>query len=337
MQTLISYSQELREKKTAARIFWLVVFLFAGFLYFFFQGYYPNIEFRLANIGSGILSGEERGVTIRSFGIVNVKASPPDSLLTLNSSSYGNNEKRMIDYGEYTMTISRDNYLSGAIHFSINKEKPFYIDTLTLIPKPGYVPYPRKIENIAKIDTDSWTAQSASGMILFENGFATGTLISRGNMTHIGEGRFLSGNMIVSYDLSTQTWVNEENKAWESFLKRCGTVIVENKILFCPKTQEGISSEENIFTGILNIRNDYIKTTAGIITYGNGGPKKIISFSGVTVKDDTQFILVENHWYLVQMGLLVSVTGEKKRIITPLESIQHIEWVNNNLLIFGKK
>lgn len=65
---LESYYEEIARKKRAARIFWLVVFIFAGFLFFFFQGYYPDIQFRLSSVGSGTFSGEgNQRVTIRSF------------------------------------------------------------------------------------------------------------------------------------------------------------------------------------------------------------------------------------------------------------------------------
>ncbi len=39
-----SYQTEVARKQRAARIFWLIVFMFSGFLYFFFQGYYPDIR-----------------------------------------------------------------------------------------------------------------------------------------------------------------------------------------------------------------------------------------------------------------------------------------------------
>jgi hypothetical protein len=41
---LESYQAEVIRKRKSARIFWFVVFCFATFLYFFFQGYYPDIR-----------------------------------------------------------------------------------------------------------------------------------------------------------------------------------------------------------------------------------------------------------------------------------------------------
>lgn len=47
---LQSYDQEIREKRRAARIFWYIVCIFAIFLFFFFQGYYPSIRIGLETI-----------------------------------------------------------------------------------------------------------------------------------------------------------------------------------------------------------------------------------------------------------------------------------------------
>ncbi len=155
------------------------------------------------------MSGEERGVSIRSFGIVNVTSLPLSNTLTLNGLLYGNDEKKMVDYGDYTLDITNENYLTNSIAFSINKEKPYYIDSITLVPRPQYSLYSGSLEQISKIDTNAWTARSESGILLFEKDFSTGILIASGSTYPIGEGRFLSGKTIVSYDLMTRRWIKE--------------------------------------------------------------------------------------------------------------------------------
>ncbi len=82
---LTSYADEIREKRRAARVFWGIVFLFAGFLYFFFQGYYPSIDFRVKELfssGGLTASGMKRDL-IRSFGIINISAKPTDAEILL--------------------------------------------------------------------------------------------------------------------------------------------------------------------------------------------------------------------------------------------------------------
>ena len=43
---------------------------------------------------------------IRSFGIVNVSVSPDNATILLSSGSYSNDEKRMTNYGTYTLFMN---------------------------------------------------------------------------------------------------------------------------------------------------------------------------------------------------------------------------------------
>ncbi len=105
-----SYQLEVLRKRRAARIFWLIVFICALFLYFFFQGYYPDVRVGLRRI---FMENTDTNFTgsqdiMRSFGIINVRTTQIDANIVLEGGYYGNNEKRMSDYGKYTMSISKD-------------------------------------------------------------------------------------------------------------------------------------------------------------------------------------------------------------------------------------
>ena len=104
--------------------------------------------------------------------------------------------------------------------------------------------------------------------------------------------------------------------------------------LSCPSTNEIISKDGKIFTGVTDMKKLYFQTPYGIIPHENGLPKKLLSLSGITISPESEFVPIENQWYFSRSGSLFSINGEKKRIITPLEKIQHIEWSGNNLLIF---
>jgi hypothetical protein len=103
-----TYHTEVTKKRRNARWFWVIVFLFATFLYFFFQGYYPDVRLGLKRIflenHTGTASGSFEDL-IRSFGLINVKTLPTTATITIGSGTYGNNEKRMTSYGDYTMQI----------------------------------------------------------------------------------------------------------------------------------------------------------------------------------------------------------------------------------------
>ena len=106
-----TYQQEIIRKKRAARLFWFIVFLFAWFLYFFFQGYYPSINLSLRSLTStGELLNEPRDI-IRSFWIINVSVDPKDSTILLSGGWYANDEKRMTNYGTYSLLITHEEYI----------------------------------------------------------------------------------------------------------------------------------------------------------------------------------------------------------------------------------
>lgn len=108
---LQSYYEEIQRKRNAARFFWLIVFLFAGSLYFFFQGYYPAIHLEKIFSASGG-SITESGSLIRSFGIVNINIKNPDTTILLNDLPYSNREKKMVNYGNYRISITKPGYIS---------------------------------------------------------------------------------------------------------------------------------------------------------------------------------------------------------------------------------
>jgi cbb3-type cytochrome oxidase subunit 1 len=82
---LESYEHEVIRKKRAAKVFWLLVFSFAIFLYFFFQGYYPSFDFSLRSyFSSGELQEIDREDLVKSFGVVNIRVEPRDARIQLS-------------------------------------------------------------------------------------------------------------------------------------------------------------------------------------------------------------------------------------------------------------
>lgn len=103
-----SYYDEIQQKKRASRIFWILVFSFAIFLYYFFQGYYPSLDISLKQIftGSG-MTRLERDEFIESFGIVNIRVEPQDARIQINREDIGYDEKKMVPYDEYLLSIGK--------------------------------------------------------------------------------------------------------------------------------------------------------------------------------------------------------------------------------------
>lgn len=146
---LESYQQEVLRKRQSARIFWLIVLVCSLFLYFFFQGYYPDVRVGMRRIFMEPGNSNFTGSTdiMRSFGIINVRSTQLDATITLGSGSYANNEKRMSDYGNYIMDIQKSGYIPNHLEFTIDREKPYFIEKVSLFPRPEY----KKINGITEI------------------------------------------------------------------------------------------------------------------------------------------------------------------------------------------
>jgi hypothetical protein len=161
-----SYQHEISEKRRGARLFWCIVFIASMFLYFFFQGYYPDVRLGLKRILSESGTTTHSGVSdlIRSFGIINIAIIPTDATITLGSGAYSTNEKRMSDYGSYHMDIARSGYLPNQIDFVIDRDKPYLIEKIYLLPTPKYQKIP-DIKDIYQVNDDTYIIKSASGLI----------------------------------------------------------------------------------------------------------------------------------------------------------------------------
>lgn len=97
-----SYQEEIRIRKNKDRLFWVIVAIMTTFLYFFFQGYYPNYERILDRTDTS------KQAFLKPFGIIDVHVFPsPDSIL-INNESYNNNSKTIFDLGDYELSIRKE-------------------------------------------------------------------------------------------------------------------------------------------------------------------------------------------------------------------------------------
>ncbi len=97
-----SYQEEIRIHKNKDRIFWGIVAIMTVFLYFFFQGYYPNYE--------GFLNRTEdisKQTFLKPFGIIDIHVFPSPDSININNDTYNNNSKTIFDIGEYTVSIKK--------------------------------------------------------------------------------------------------------------------------------------------------------------------------------------------------------------------------------------
>ncbi len=337
---LETYQGEIIRKKRSSRIFWIIVFFFAGLLYFFFQGYYPSIDLSIRSLtATGERTAEPRDL-IRSFGIVNVSVKPDTATIILSGDIYNNDEKRMTNYGTYSLLMSHAWYMSYKSALTIGKETPYYIDLLTLLPTVKYTQYGTGISHIANIRTNTWTAHTASGMILYDENFSGKTLISRSVLTHIGEWYFLSWANIKIYVNQEIGW---EDKIWSgstTFIRECGkNILIKESNLWCPKNKKILTEKWKIFTWVLSIGENYIQKNDSLLVE-DGYSKKIAFSTGREISSNI-FIEKDATWYTASGGSLISLWGTGKKwtlsIKSPLDSLEYARWIDWILILLGKK
>ena len=194
---------------------------------------------------------------IKSFGIINISVDPGDATITLGSGTYTNNEKKMTNYGTYSLLISREGYLPSGSQFTIDRETPYYIDLLTLLPIPTYSPYGSGVAHIANIGNNDWIAHQGSGMVLLDKYFSGSTKIASSRLTHIGEGYFLSGKTLQTYSSKKELW---EKKTWNgsaSFITQCSaSVSIIYGRMYCRDDMTLLTEKGLIFTGVTNVLSD---------------------------------------------------------------------------------
>ena len=314
-----SYQLEVIKKRRAARIFWVIVFFFAFFLYFFFQGYYPDVRVGLQRIFSESGSENWSGSTelIRSFGIINVRTIPADATISLGSGGYINNEKRMSDYGDYTMNIEKTNYLSNQLAFRIDREKPFFIEKISLLPIPTYQKVPWAIDAYG-LGNGIVLVETASG-IQNPSGYLTGSIFGSGDITHIGWRYFRTNTGILSWEngIFKKTKENIEN-----FIETCENVTWKYDILYCPKSQSILSEKWIYMTGILAIENSLIEKSGAILEIKNGEIGTKWTQSGSV--ELSEFINIDTTLYKKKSGQLLANSPQIENISTLLDTINQV-------------
>lgn len=314
-----SYQLEIIRKRRAARLFWLIVFVCAFFLYYFFQGYYPDVRLGMRRIfsESGSDTGSGSSDLIRSFGIINVKTTPIDATIFLGSGAYGNNEKRMSDYGDYTMQVAGSGYLSNTMRFRIDREKPFFIEKVSLLPVPTYSELQR-VQSIYQVSDDTYITKTASGLV-WSGSTASGRLSYSGTLDHIGGKYFKNNTGVLSWELTRLTRANTDI---DNFVSTCPNVEWKYGVFSCPQTRSILTESGKYMTGILDIRDRLIARSGSITELSNGTIGKSWSQTGVI--DLTRVISIDGILYDNNSGTLTPQDPKETKISPLLDQILHI-------------
>lgn len=345
---LESYFQEVKRKQMRKLFFWLIVFIFASLLYLFFKGTYIVVNFDWINrlednpqiTSSGLTNSWGNFITLNHFGIVNVKTFPRDATMLLNGEYYRNDSKPQIDYNNYEMWVFKNGYKNADLNFSITDEKNFFIDTVYLLKNPTYSRTKNIVDGrIIPIWSDSWIAYAHSGMLLYQNTFESGTLISPIQYKHMGDEQFLIGKTPATYSILDGKWIKNPVKSVENFISKCPNPSYQNMIFTCSENHTAITNAGKTFTGVLSYGKNFLKTNTSIILRDSGEDTVIFPLTEASKKGN-YFLEIEHNWFTNSGSALVSIDPENPEILDEseyLDVITFVQKIGKNIFFIGEK
>ncbi|MDD5198151.1 MAG: hypothetical protein PHN60_04825 [Candidatus Gracilibacteria bacterium] len=249
-----SYQEEIRIHKNKDRIFWMVVLAMTVFLYFFFQGYYPNYE-RFFN-----QTDTSKQAFLKPFGIIDVHVFPSPDTIFINNEPYNNNSKTIFDLGEYTISIQKKGYLPITFLLDITKKNPFYTNVVNLFAYPEYSPLPLAFDNLSIYGDFFLLHDTSTGSLLVVD--TDFQMLYNIQTTHeyIGGVYFTDGNNIMSYSPSTEKFSGVIDRETGVPLQ-CTHISYYGEKLFCHDTMRFVGPTlSDIHEKILAV-NDRIVVT----------------------------------------------------------------------------
>lgn len=230
-----TYKQELRKRAQKNFIFWMVVLLFTAFLYFFFQGYYPNYRELFHP------SEESKKSFLKPFGIIDIHVFPsPDSIL-VNDSGYNNSSRTIFDLGTYMVQIQKEGYIHLTLPIEITQKNPFYSSTFNLLRLPKYISTGLTFNHIEKVASVYFVGSSSKNLLILDkNRQVLKPLVSP--YIYLGSSYFRGDDStLFSYEYTTDKFTQVLSKETGKPLL-CKEWKIYGGTPFCPDTRKFIDS-----------------------------------------------------------------------------------------------
>lgn len=333
-----SYQEEIRIHKSKDRIFWVIVTLMTVFLYFFFQGYYPNYERFLDRTDTS------KQAFLKPFGIIDIHVFPSPDSIRINNESYNNNSKTIFDLGAYAITIEKKGYLSVAFPIDITKKAPFYTNVVNLFALPEYSTLPFVFKNLSLYNNSFLLHTTNTGsFLLVDTDFQVLQEIQT-VYAHIGGLYFTDGNNILSYSLDTEKFLPVI--ARETGLPlQCTHISYYGDKLFCHDTMRFVGPKtSDIREKILAINDTIVVTPKYIYNQDSTNTSwKYFEYQTGALQLPDSLVHINKIPYFFEKGIL-SPVDKTDSIKTPLKKpdwgmdiLSQVREFDNEAMLLGEK
>ncbi|MDD5377504.1 MAG: hypothetical protein PHH16_05345 [Candidatus Gracilibacteria bacterium] len=333
-----SYQEEIRIHKSKDRIFWVIVAIMTVFLYFFFQGYYPNYERFLDQ------KDASKQAFLKPFGIIDIHVFPSPDGIWINKDYYNNNSKTIFDLGEYEVSIQKKGYLPITFPIDITKKEPFYTNVVNLFTLPEYAPLPITFSGLSPYnDFYLLHTNNTGSFLLTDTDFRVLHHIETA-YTYIGELYFTDGTGILSYSPDTEKFLPVIDRA-TGFPLQCAHISYYGEKLFCHDTMRFVGPKaSDIREKILAINDSIVVTPQYIYNQDSTNTSwKYFEYQTGSVRIPDSIVHINKIPYFFEKGMFSPV--DKTDMLATLsekpdwgmDTISRAQEIGGETMLLGEK
>ncbi|MDD2917077.1 MAG: hypothetical protein PHH70_04510 [Candidatus Gracilibacteria bacterium] len=332
-----SYKEEIRIRKNKDRVFWFVVAVMTVFLYFFFQGYYPNYERFFSKTDTS------KQAFLKPFGIIDIHVFPSPDSIWINNEYYNNNSKTIFDLGPYSVSIQKKGYLSVNFLLDINRKNPFYTNVVNLFALPKYSSLPVHFDQIFPYgDLSLIHTTGTGGFLLVDTNFDSIQKIQT-TYSFVGGTYFTDGKNIFTYSRDTGKFLNAID-AKTGLPLQCDNVSYYGEKLFCHDTLHFIGPKtSDISENIIAINERVIMTSKYIYNQDTSNTNwKYFEYQTGTLSLPNAVVHIGKLPYALEDGILSPLDTTNAPLSVPsqrnwgMDSIDYAQEFDGEAVILGK-